>query len=163
MIPVENSHEAQITSIECNNDDANQQFTVYNNGEIVHDLTGFCLGPKPDTEGIFSISSCADSKTQGFHPKAQTDGTYILYSMDDVTMCATQLDHQDSSVAHRECGDMTDDQKWSIGSHEWSSPTFTWVEMGCGYGVETSYADSESYSYIDSNGDVSEAHDDLID
>lgn len=162
MVPVENSNEAQVSTAVCDNDDVNQHFTIHTNGEIVHDVTGFCLGPKDGTTGIFSISSCADTKSQAFVPEAQTDGTYILTSMIDSTQCATELDMQDTSVAHRDCTS-ADNQKWEIGSNEWSAPTFTWIEMGCGHGVETSYAYSESYTYIDSDDVESEAHEDLID
>lgn len=99
---------------------------------------------------------------QGFKPQAQTDGTYVLEWMKDTTQCATEIDAQDSSVAPRTCVE-SDAQKWEIGSHKWASPVFTWVEMGCGQGVETSYAYTESYTYVDSEGVVSEANSELID
>lgn len=162
IVPVENSNFAQVSTVVCDNDDLNQHFTIHTNGEIRHDVTGYCLGTEDATTGIFSISSCADNKSQGFVPEAQVDGTYILTSMIDATQCATELDMQDTSVAHRECTS-ADNQKWDIGSNEWSAPTFTWVEMGCGNGVETSYAYSEAYAYIDANNVRSEAHEDLID
>lgn len=41
--PVEIDSETQVTSAECS-DDTNQNFTMYQNKEIVHDNSGMCLG-----------------------------------------------------------------------------------------------------------------------
>lgn len=49
MIPVENSNEAQVTTIVCDDDDVNQQFSIYENGEIVHNVSGLCLGDAVET------------------------------------------------------------------------------------------------------------------
>lgn len=142
LIPVENDDEAQVTTIECDDDDVNQQFTLYSNGELRHDATGQCLGNSETTTGIFSISYCEDILEQGFKALAQDDGTYVLNWMANTDMCATEVSAQEGSVAPRACNS-NDEQKWNFGSHTWTSPKFTWVEMGCGNGIDTAYAYSE--------------------
>eukprot|EP00351_Strombidinopsis_sp_SopsisLIS2011_P002986 CAMPEP_0116878780 /NCGR_PEP_ID=MMETSP0463-20121206/10534_1 /TAXON_ID=181622 /ORGANISM="Strombidinopsis sp, Strain SopsisLIS2011" /LENGTH=69 /DNA_ID=CAMNT_0004527351 /DNA_START=503 /DNA_END=712 /DNA_ORIENTATION=- len=41
--PVEIDSEVQVTSADCSGDTI-QNFTIYENGEIVHDDSGLCLG-----------------------------------------------------------------------------------------------------------------------
>lgn len=78
LIPVADVHDAQVTTIECDDRDLNQQFTMYENGEIRHDVTGLCLGDNENKMGIFSVSFCTDKTTQGFEVIAQLDGSYSL-------------------------------------------------------------------------------------
>lgn len=78
LVPVANIHDAQVSTIECDDKDLNQKFTLYENGEIRHDMTGLCLGDNENRKGIFSVSFCADKTTQGFTPVATIDGYHAL-------------------------------------------------------------------------------------
>lgn len=60
--PVEIDSEVQVTSVECS-EDTNQNFTIYENKEIVHDNSGMCLGNMVgQTNGIMVLYYCEDSK-----------------------------------------------------------------------------------------------------